>query len=103
MTMPRPSSKVMDMSATSVSAEGELSPEPIARTRRRRWPWVVLALVVLVLIGVLTIPTPYYLFEPGSVTSTQANISITGHRSFTTRGTVLFTTVEIQRATLALL
>jgi len=103
MTMPSPSSKVMDMSATSVSAGESATPVPGAPRKRRLWPWIVGAVVVLLIVAAFVIPTPYYLFEPGSVTPTQARITITGHRSFTSSGQVLFTTIEEQRATFALL
>jgi PDZ domain-containing protein len=103
MTMPSPSSKVMDMSAPSVSADEELTPVPVTTKKRRRWPWIVFGLVVLLIIGALVIPTPYYLFEPGSVRSTEAQITIGGHRSFTSTGQVMFTTIAVQRATFALL
>jgi PDZ domain-containing protein len=51
--------------------------------------------------GLVFIPTPYYLFEPGSVRPTENRIEVTGHRAFDTRGRVLFTTIGIKRARVA--
>jgi PDZ domain-containing protein len=103
MTMPSPTSKVMDMSATSVSADEPVAPVPEEQRRRRLWPWIVVAVLIVVITAAFVIPTPYYLFAPGSVTPTEAAITISGHRSYASPGTVLYTTVSEQRATPALL
>jgi PDZ domain-containing protein len=59
--------------------------------------------LLVVIVGAFVVPTPYYLFAPGSVTPTESAITIGGHRSFTSSGAVLYTTVSEQRATPALL
>lgn len=59
--------------------------------------------VLVVFAGVLFVPTPYYLFEPGSVRPAETRIDVTGTPSFETRGDVLFTTVYVDQATLATL
>jgi PDZ domain-containing protein len=61
----------------------------------------VLAVLVGLTAGIVFVPTPYYLFEPGSVRPTEGRIDVTGHRAFSTKGQVLFTTIGIQQATLA--
>jgi PDZ domain-containing protein len=74
------------------------------RRRRRRWWWgggVLVALAVIT--GVAFIPTPYYLFQPGSVRPAETRIDVTGAESYETPGDVLFTTVYVDRATLATL
>ncbi|UDY34868.1 YlbL family protein [Dermatobacter hominis] len=74
------------------------------RRRRRRWVWGGVGLVVLAVIaGVLFIPTPYYLFQPGSVRPAETRIDVTGAESYETDGDVLFTTVYVDQATLATL
>ena len=100
------------MTSPSVST-AEPPPEPVLdapdeaarrRTRRRRWVWGGTALVVLAVIaGVLFIPTPYYLFQPGSVRPAETRIDVSGAESFETDGDVLFTTVYVSQATLATL
>lgn len=62
---------------------------------------MVLVVVALLAAGCFLIPTPYYLFEPGSVQPTEPRIEIKGHRAFVTDGSVDFTTVAIQQATVA--
>ncbi len=81
-------------------------PEQLAgrRRRRRRWVWGGAALVVLAVIaGVLFIPTPYYLFQPGSVRPAETRIDVSGAPSYETDGDVLFTTVYVDQASLATL
>lgn len=100
------------MTSPSVST-AEPPPEPVLdapdeaarrRKRRRRWVWGGTALVVLAVIaGVLFIPTPYYLFQPGSVRPAETRIDVSGAESFETDGDVLFTTVYVSQATLATL
>ena len=100
------------MTSPSVST-AEPPPEPVLdapdeaarrRKRRRRWVWGGTALVVLAVVaGVLFIPTPYYLFQPGSVRPAETRIDVSGAESFETDGDVLFTTVYVSQATLATL
>jgi len=59
--------------------------------------------VLAVLVGVLFIPTPYYLFQPGSVRPAETRIDVTGAKSYETKGDVLFTTVYVDQASLAML
>lgn len=74
------------------------------RRIRRRFIWAASAAVVLAVVaGILFIPTPYYLFEPGSVRPAETRIDVTGARSFETKGDVLFTTVYVDQASLAML
>ncbi len=49
------------------------------------------------------VPLPYYLVQPGSVRPAEQRIEIQGAESFETDGEVLFTTVYVNQATLALL
>jgi PDZ domain-containing protein len=70
------------------------------RRRRRRWILgVSLALLVGAVLGVIFVPTPYVLLEPGSVRSTQDRISIEGAEVHEPESEVLFTTVYVDRAT----
>lgn len=97
-SVPAPATPSLD----PADAEGQVGPDLEASGERRRWwPWVVLGVVALLVGACFLVPTPYYLFEPGSVTPTQTRIDIKGHRAFRTRGTVDFTTVAIQHATVA--
>ena len=96
-TIPSPIQNVMDITEPSVSPE-ETRPTV---SRRRRWPWLVALLVVGVVAGVVFIPTPYFLFQPGSVRPTEPRIEVVGHQAFDTKGQVLFTTIGIKRATVA--
>lgn len=83
------------------------APVPTGRrpwSRRRRWMWGAVVLSTLaVVVGVLFIPTPYYLFQPGSVRPAETRIDVTGARSYETEGDVLFTTVYVDQASLATL
>jgi PDZ domain-containing protein len=94
---------------SSTGDRGGSDPAPgeatAARRRRRRW-WIlggVGAVLLAVLAGVLFVPTPYYLLQPGSVRPAEEAISIEGARSFDDDGELLFTTVYVDRATLATL
>lgn len=127
-TTARPIHKVMDIPNPSLSTPGDLAAEHAdprngevgdadgaaalvesgdptdqepTRRGRRWWPWVMLVVVTALVAVCLFVPTPYYLFEPGSVRPTEPRIEIRNHRSFTTRGSVDFTTVAIQHATVA--
>lgn len=56
------------------------------------------------LAGALFVPTPYYLLEPGSVRPAEARITVTGADSYEgDDGTVMFTTVYVNQASLATL
>ena len=87
--------------------DGPGGPEPTgdgARRRRRRWIWGGVSVVLLSLLaGVLFIPTPYYLLEPGSVRPAETRVEVEGARSYDSRGDILFTTVYVDQATLATL
>ena len=61
------------------------------------------AVLVALTAGVLLVPTPYYLLEPGSVRPAEDVVTIEGAPSFDDEGEVLFTTVYVDRATLATL
>jgi PDZ domain-containing protein len=99
--MTSPSVSTAEPPSGPVAAEAD----PAARRRRRRrWVWGGVALAVLAVIaGVLFIPTPYYLFQPGSVRPAETRIDVTGAESYETDGDVLFTTVYVDQATLATL
>jgi PDZ domain-containing protein len=72
--------------------------------RRRWWIWGGLTVVLLsVVAGVLFIPTPYYLLEPGSVRPAETRVDVEGAKSYDSKGDILFTTVYIDQATLATL
>lgn len=60
---------------------------------------VLLALIA----GVVFVPLPYFLLQPGSVRPAEDAVSITGAESFDSDGEVLFTTVYVDQATLATL
>jgi PDZ domain-containing protein len=60
---------------------------------------VSLALLVGAVLGVVFVPTPYVLLEPGSVRSTQDRISIEGAEVHDPESQLLFTTVFVDRAT----
>lgn len=84
--------------------DGSETVGPRRRRIDRRLLWAGVAAVVLAVVaGVLFIPTPYYLFEPGSVRPAETRIDVTGAKSFETKGDVLFTTVYVDQATLATL
>jgi Lon-like protease len=95
-----------DGATGSVGTDGALSEADAARTvRRRRW-WFLAGLSFLLtggLAGALFIPTPYYLLQPGSVRPAEQRIEVDGAPSFDHEGEVLFTTVFIDRASLATL
>ena len=78
----------------------EAAPEP---GRRPRWPWVVGTLVIALVAGLLFIPLPYILYEPGSARPTGERVEITGHQAFTSQGQILFLTVSEEKATAATL
>ncbi len=79
-------------------------PAGAAKRRRRWWIWGGVSVVLLsVLAGVLFIPTPYYLLEPGSVRPAETRVDVQGARSYDSKGDVLFTTVYVDQATLATL
>ncbi len=69
--------------------------------------WVLGGLLAAVLLGAVLaafmVPLPYYLVQPGSVRPAEQRIEIQGAESFETDGEVLFTTVYVNQATLALL
>lgn len=67
--------------------------------RRRAWPWVVGPLLVAALVAAFLVPMPYYVDGPGVVRATQPRVSISGHRSYTSKGEIFFTTVSERRAT----
>ena len=72
------------------------------RRRGRVWLWVVGVVIVGLGIGAaFLVPTPFYLFEPGTLRATQPNISIEGHEAFSTPGEINYPTVGIRQATLA--
>ncbi|MFN8050470.1 MAG: PDZ domain-containing protein [Acidimicrobiales bacterium] len=50
-------------------------------------------------IAVFLVPMPYYVESPGAVRATQPLVTITGHRSYTSKGVVMFTTVTERKAT----
>lgn len=90
--------------AVDPSGDGAASAGSAPRSRRRRWIWTAVVLSVLaVLVGVAFIPTPYYLFQPGSVRPAETRIDVTGASAYETKGDVLFTTVYVDQASLALL
>lgn len=85
--------------------DGAPAADEVARRRRRRW-WVggaVAAVVLTGLVGALFIPTPYYLLQPGSVRPAEARIEVDGAKAYEDEGDILFTTVYVDRATLATL
>lgn len=51
--------------------------------------------------AVFLIPTPYYLYEPGSIRPTTTKIDFTGHQAFDSEGAVYYPTVGIRSATAA--
>ena len=70
------------------------------RRRRRRW-FLALGLLFLIgaTLGVIFVPTPYVLLEPGSVRSAENRISVSGAETFEPGAEVLFTTVVVDQAT----
>jgi Lon-like protease len=99
------------MTTASVSTPEPPTPVPdegqagAATSRRRRRWWIlgtVSLFVVGAVLGVLFVPTPYYLLEPGAVRPSETRIRVQGAKSFDDGdGAVLFTTVFINRATIA--
>ncbi|MEZ5321753.1 MAG: PDZ domain-containing protein [Microthrixaceae bacterium] len=49
------------------------------------------------------VPLPYYTVSPGPARSTEGHITVKGHRSYSSKGEVLYTTVSSRQATAALL
>lgn len=82
-----------------------LVPQISRRRKGRRIWWIVagLAVVTAILAGVLLIPLPYFLLQPGSLRPAEPKVEITGAPTFDHPGEVLFTTVYIDQATLGLL
>lgn len=94
---------VADGGAPSLGGGGQAPAAPAPRIPRR-WLWAGVGLsVVAVLAGLLFIPTPYYLFQPGSVRPAETQIVVSGAPSFETKGDVLFTTVYVNQASVATL
>jgi PDZ domain-containing protein len=82
----------------------EATPTPGPRRRRRLWWWVgSLVVVGALLAGVLLIPLPYFLLQPGSLRPAEPKVQISGAPTFEHPGEVMFTTVYIDQATLGLL
>ncbi|MCC6225828.1 MAG: PDZ domain-containing protein [Microthrixaceae bacterium] len=88
----------MDISNPSVMVA---EAEPMTKRRRRWWPWVCVGVLCVVIAACFIVPTPYYLFEPGSVRPTASRIEIRRHKSFSDKGELLFTTVGIEHATVS--
>ena len=108
--MTLPSVPTPDATPTDQDPAAPDAPDPsvapdVARRHRRRW-WVggaVAAVVLTGLVGALFIPTPYYLLQPGSVRPAEARIEVDGAKAYEDEGDILFTTVYVDRATLATL
>lgn len=83
----------------SVDMTGESVPSP--RRRRARSLVIVVVLLAALVVAALLVPTPYYAFQPGSVTPTEPNIEISGAPTFASKGNINFLTVSVQRATAA--
>lgn len=85
--------------------QGELHSEDIVtpRKRARVWPWLVPLVLLMLLAASIMVPVPYYVEGPGSVTATQERVKVTGRKSFTSDGEVMFTTVSERPGTPALL
>jgi len=100
--LPSPASPLV---APEPGAEGPDAPSRTSRRLvRRRLVWAACITAALAVVAaILFVPTPYYLFEPGSVRPAETRIDVTGTRSYETKGDVLFTTVYVDRATLATL
>jgi len=83
--------------------ESDGSTEAVPRKRRVRvWAWSIGLVIAGLGIGAaFLVPTPFYLFEPGTVRATQPNISIEGHEAYTTPGEINYPTVGIRQATVA--
>jgi len=67
------------------------------------WPWLIFLSLAAAIIAAFVVPMPYYIDGPGLVQATQPLVSVSGHRSYTSKGRVMFTTVSQRRATPALL
>jgi len=89
---------------TPPSTDESVDVPDVPRRHRRRW-WILGTaglLVIGAVLGVLFVPTPFYLLEPGSVRPAEARISVKGTKDFDSdKGAVLFTTVYIDQATIA--
>lgn len=72
---------------------------PAPRRKKRVWPWVVIPLALALVVAGTMIPLPYFVDGPGLVEATQPLIEVSGHRSYTSNGEVMFTTVSERRAT----
>lgn len=85
----------------------EVQSEDVAlrRRRNRRLVWLVAAMLLGggIVAGLLLIPLPYYVMQPGSVRPSERSIEVTGADSFVDDGEILFPTVMMRRATPALL
>ena len=85
----------------------ELPPEGLsddgsrpARRRRRIWPIALTVLVVAFVVGAATVPLPYYAYRPGSVRDTEPLIAVADEETFSSTGTISYTTVSLRQATL---
>lgn len=94
-----PDEESPSLSAGASPGEAD-QPGPARRRRRRLW-FLALGLVFLIgaTLGVIFVPTPYVLLEPGSVRSAEDRISVSGAETFEPDADVLFTTVLVDQAT----